>query len=67
MEGKKKYRGKVQTAAAAAALPKLDPRKRKILREHPLHVILKIQTKVKAAFSIVNLSMCCGITDRICA
>jgi hypothetical protein len=45
---KKKHRGNKPTTNSTPF--KLDPKKKKILKEHPLHVTLKIQTKVKRKF-----------------
>jgi hypothetical protein len=42
-EGKKKQRGKAPVAAAGS---KLEPRQRRLLREHPLHVTIRIKTQV---------------------
>jgi hypothetical protein len=43
-EGKKKQRGKAPATAAAGS--KLEPRQRRLLREHPLHVTIRIKTQV---------------------
>ena len=49
-EGKKKHRSK-----AAAPPPKMDPRKKKVLREHPLHITLTIQTKVAEFCTLAHI------------
>ncbi len=43
-EGKKKQRGKAPATATAGS--KLEPRQRRLLREHPLHVTIRIKTQV---------------------